>query len=216
MNTEPSKLRKACRTPGRADGRRARPPRLLYRLLTCLLPAVLLLTGGCDDFLPDEDFKPTGTPFSLNPGLALVNITGGQQPLPTGTYTIDMTCQATGGAPVSQSFPAGLQFISTQRRVQHVIMLKPQTAEFGTDETRSSLGVFCGNRYRRTPDRLDTFELGPVTDNRELREIAELVRDRSITAGIWMVQRAVWMVTDSTGLNQAYRDSLAALPSETR
>ncbi|MFO7676479.1 MAG: hypothetical protein R6X12_09215 [bacterium] len=181
-----------------------------------LLAAGALLMGGaeCDPFL-DGDFEPTGTPFSLNSNLELTSITGGPQPVPTGTYTIDMTCRATGGAPANQAFPAGLLFSSTKNRVQHVVVLKSQSANFDVAGSRRSVGVFCCNRFRRTPDQLDTFDLGPVTDNGQLQEIAALVgaKDISGNANLWLVQRAVWMVTDSTGLTQAYRDSLAALPA---
>jgi hypothetical protein len=185
------------------------------RLLWLLPAAFALVVGACDDLFPPDDFQPTGTPFSLNPSLTITSITGGPQPVPTGTYTIDITCRATGGAPVGQSFPAGLLFSSTKSRVQHVVVLKSQSANFDVAGSRRSLGVFCCNRFRRTPDELDTFDLGPVTDNGQLQEIAALVgpKDISSNANLWLVQRAVWMATDSTGLTQAYRDSLAALPA---
>lgn len=180
------------------------------RTALLLLAGALLAACACDDLFPDDDFQPTGTPFSLQPGLAAVSITGGPRPLASGTYTIDITADA--GASVNQPFPAGLLFTSVQRRVQHVVVLKDQSATFAAGTSRNSVGVFCCNRYRRTPDQGDTFALGPFTNHGGLLEIASLVRDRDISGHLWMVQRAVWMVTDSTGLNQAYRDSLAALP----
>jgi hypothetical protein len=68
-----------------------------------------------------------------------------------------------------------------------------------------------------SPDRGDTFDLGPTTDDPELNQLVDLVRDKDISAGgaMWMVQRAVYLVTDSTGLTQAYIDSINALPDET-
>ena len=56
-----------------------------------------------------------------------------------------------------------------------------------------------------------------MTDNAELLQIVHLVKDKNISGytDMWMVQRAVWMVTDSTGLTQAYIDSLDALPNAT-
>ncbi|MFO7638744.1 MAG: hypothetical protein R6X14_05545 [bacterium] len=185
-----------------------------YRRVLLVGVMLLALLVACDIFPTDDDFEPTGSPFNLDAGIALVDITGGEQPQATGTYTVNVTGRATGGAPAEQRFPAGLQFVSTQRRVQHVLVLKSQQVEFDTAATRRSLGVFCCNRYRRTPDELDTFDLGPVTNNPGLQEITGLVSGRDISAALWMVQRAVWMVTDSTGLNQAYRDSLAALPAK--
>jgi len=172
---------------------------------------LFVVLAACDGFFSTADFEPTGRPFGLDPGLTATSITGGPQLVPAGTYTVDITAVASGGA-VSQQFPAGLLFSSLQPRVQHVVVLKEQSAVFESGGGRQSVGVFCCNRYRRTPDQGDTFALGPVTDHAGLQEVAALVRDRDISGQLWMVQRAVWMVTDSTGLNQAYRDSLAALP----
>ncbi|MEO0069725.1 MAG: hypothetical protein ABIK18_02895, partial [candidate division WOR-3 bacterium] len=81
-------------------------------------------------------------------------------------------------------------------------------------KTALVIGVFCCNRYRQIPAEKDSFLLGPFTDNPELRQVAELVRNKKISDNLGLVQRAVWMITDSTGLTQAYIDSLNALPPE--
>ncbi len=177
--------------------------------------AALLVIASCDDLLPPDDFEPSGAQFNLNPSIEVASITGGPRPVVTGTYTIEITARSTTGGSASDLLPAGLLFSSTQRRVQHMVVLKSQQVSFETTPGSEDVGVFCCNRLRRTPDNLDTFDLGPVTDNSGLQEIVTAVRNRDISAytDLWMIQRAVWMVTDSTGLNQAYRDSLAGLPS---
>jgi hypothetical protein len=56
-----------------------------------------------------------------------------------------------------------------------------------------------------------------MTDNAELQQIVSLVKDKDISRAtdMSMVQHAVQMVTDSTGLTQAYIDSINALPADT-
>ncbi len=178
--------------------------------------AALLILAACDDLLPSDDFEPSGAQFNLNPAIEVASITGGPRPVVTGTYTLEMMARSTTDGSASDLLPAGLLFSSTQRRVQHMLVLKGQQVSFETTLSSEDVGVFCCNRLRRTPDDLDTFDLGPVTDNPGLQEIVTAVRNKDISAysNLWMIQRAVWMVTDSTGLNQAYRDSLAGLPAE--
>jgi hypothetical protein len=178
--------------------------------------AALLVLAACDDLLPSDDFEPSGAQFNLNPAIEVASITGGPQPVATGTYTLEVVARSTSGGIASDLLPAGLLFSSTQRRVQHMVVLKGQQVSFDATPGTKHVGVFCCNRLRRTPDNLDTFDLGPVTDNPGLQEIVTAVYSKDISAAsdLWMIQRAVWMVTDSTGLNQAYRDSLAGLPAE--
>lgn len=191
--------------------------RKYFRAIRRLLLVSALVLVGCDALLPGpDDFEPTGTPYTLDSDIELVSITGGPRPVETGTYTLDMTCRSKSQGQETATLPAGLLFTSGQSRVQHMVMLKPEVIAVNTSTTVLSLGTFCCNEYRRTPDDLDTFELGPVTDNSGLREIINLVSDRDIAENLWMVQRAVWMVTDSTGLTDEYRDSLGMLPSEDR
>ncbi len=102
------------------------------------------------------------------------------------------------------------------QETQHLLSLKDQTVAAAAQTTKTLLGTFCCNKYRNIPDAGDTFDLGPITDNAELQRIASIVKHKDISnsSHMWMVQRAVQMVTDSTGLTQAYIDSLNALPPE--
>lgn len=184
-------------------------------LAVSLGAAALLALVACDELFPGiDDFTPTGTPFDIHPGIEVVSIKGSLRHFsPHGQFALDMTAAADPG-PVLDTLPAGLLFrsLTALNQVQHMLMLKPHVVEVAS-ETVCVLGVFCCNERREIPDDLDSFEIGPITDNGGLREIADLVRDRDISGALGMVQRAVWLVTDSTGLTEAYRDSLAALPS---
>lgn len=173
---------------------------------------------SCEGLLPGpNDFEPTGTDFRLNDNLAIIAISGKDQGFPTtGVYPVNLRLVSRTQNQVADTLPAGLLFRSAKRRVQHLLCLKPHTVAAGSAAQDIMVGAFCCNKYRAIPRSSDTFTLGPVTDNSELQEIVGLVRNKNISGHLWMVQRAVWMVTDSTGLNQVYRDSLAALPDAER
>ncbi|MGQ9707684.1 MAG: hypothetical protein ACUVUR_02265 [bacterium] len=176
---------------------------------------LMLVLIACDDIFPPQDFEPTGSQFNLNPGISLISITGDRRHFsPNGLYTIEMIAKSSGSAFSYDTLPAGLLFTSSKNSTQHMVMLKEHQITAGTSNTSLILGVFCCNRRRLIPAEADTLSLGPLTDNPGLRQLVELVRNKRIADDLGMVQRAVWMITDSTGLNQAYLDSINALPSE--
>jgi hypothetical protein len=176
---------------------------------------VMLALLACDNLFPPQDFQPTGSQFNLNPGISLISITGDRRHFsPHGLYTLEMKAKSAGSAFAYDTLPAGLLFTSIKNSTQHMVMLKEHQLTIGTQSTSLVLGVFCCNRRRLIPAESDTFLLGPLADNAGLRQLAELVRNKRIDLDLGMIQRAVYMITDSTGLNQAYIDSINALPSE--
>jgi len=179
--------------------------------------SALVMLVACDALIfPPDDFEPSGTPFNLNPQIDVLSIAGKDAGFPnSGTYPLNFEAETGGAGPEHDTLPPGLLFRSKSNQVQHMLMLKPHPVAVGTKSDDIELGVFCCNEFRHIPRSNDSFELGPVSDNAELMEIASLVDGKDMSGALWTVQRAVWMVTDSTGLNQVYRDSLAALPDET-
>jgi len=185
-------------------------------LLICPLCSVLcpLLFVSCDGLFPGpDDFEPSGTPFHLDGNIELVAVAGKDQGFPaTGTFPLSFNCRSRTSGTETDLLPAGLLFASTSNRTQHMLLLKPQAVTAPVGGGTTELGAFCCNEFREIPRSDDTFDIGPITDNSGLVEIAGLVQGRDISGSLWMVQRAVWLVTDSSGLTQEYRDSLAALP----
>ena len=183
----------------------------------CLVAAAALVLLSCDGLFPfNDDFEPTGTQFHLNPSITNKGIAGSLRHFsPHGQFALDMVASASSGT-VLDTLPAGLLFSSLTplNRVQHMLMLKPHVLTVGAEDL-FVLGVFCCNELREIPDDLDSFDIGPITDHSGLQELVSLVRDKDISGGLGMVQRAVWLVTDSTGLNSVYRDSINALPPAT-
>lgn len=198
----------------------ANPPSPRSLRLSCLrgsfaVAAVLLLVAGCDLLAPAE-FDPTGTTFNLNTDINVVSTTGSPQTNSNGPMTMAMTVASKSGSVTSAVLPAGLFFRRQNSSNQHVILLKDQTITTAASGNRTiQLGAFCCNRTLRQPGVDDAYDIGPVTDDADLQRIISLVRSKDISDGnnMWMVQRAVWMVTDSTGLTQAYVDSINALPA---
>ncbi|MEO0005447.1 MAG: hypothetical protein ABIK23_03860 [candidate division WOR-3 bacterium] len=175
----------------------------------------ILVLAACENLFPPQDFEPTGSPFSLNSGISLISIAGDRRHFsPNGLYSLEMVAKSSGAAYAYDTLPAGLLFTSKKSSTQHMVMLKAHQIAVGTSNTSLVLGVFCCNRRRLIPAEQDSFSLGPLTDNPELRQLAELLRNKRIADDLGMIQRAVWMITDSTGLTQAYIDSINALPSE--
>ncbi len=185
----------------------------MRKKLTLLI--ILLLISACEDLFPPPDFEPTGTQFKLNSDITLITITGDRRHFsPTGLYTLSLIARSNHSAYAHDTLPGGLLFTSTKNSTQHMIMLKETRISVGTSNTALPIGVFCCNRRRLIPAESDTFLLGPLTDHPELRQLVQLVSNKRISENLGMVQRAVYMITDSTGLNQAYIDSINALPNE--
>ncbi len=175
----------------------------------------LLFVGACDLLDILGDFEPTGTPFNLNSDIEVISITGSKRHFSdSGQVTVDFQAKSKSSGAEDDVLPGGLFLTSGIERVQHVILLKSHHLEVGTETTLRIVGTFCCNERDRTPDDSDTLQLGPITDNSDLQDLVELVRDRDISQNLGLVERAVYMVTDSTGLTQAYRDSISDLPPE--
>ena len=177
--------------------------------------AATLAVLSCDQLFVDE-FQPTGTTFNLNSDIEVVAITGNPNLNDYGPFTLGMTIASKTSDVETDVLPAGLLMKRRINNTQHMVLLKDQTITTGTGSKTELLGVFCCNQNRPSPDAGDTFDLGPETDDAGLRQIVNIVKGKRISDGndMWMVQRAVYLVTDSTGLTQAYIDSLHALPDE--
>jgi hypothetical protein len=177
--------------------------------------ALVLLFLACD-VLTTNEFQPTGTQFNLNPNIRVLSITGDPDISNMGPMTIAFKDSSRTSSTEIAVLPAGLLLVRRNNQTQHLLFLKDQTITAQTSPTKTLVGTFCCNRYRNIPDAGDTFDLGPVTDNSELQQIVGIVKNKDISnsSNMFMVQRAVQMITDSTGLTQAYIDSLSSLPPE--
>jgi len=184
-----------------------------YQLIGVVSAFGLVVLMACD-LLQTKEFEPTGSAFSLNGNIRVLSITGNANVSPNGPFTLGITIASRSSGIETDVLPAGLLFKRQKTEMQHMLLLKPHTITTGTGSKTELLGCFCCNEHRPSPDEGDTFDLGPITDDPGLLQIVNLVRDKDISRGqdMWMVQHAVYLVTDSTGITQAYIDSINALP----
>jgi len=178
--------------------------------------ALSILFLACD-LLPTDEFEPTGTHFDINSRISVISIAGNPGLSPDGPITLGMTVVSRTSSIETDVLPAGLLFKRRVNNTQHMLLLKPHAIAAGTTNSMAILGTFCCNENRPSPDLGDTFDIGPKTDNSGLNQIVDLVQDKDISNGtnMWMVQRAVYMVTNGDTLTQAYIDSINALPVDT-
>ena len=176
--------------------------------------ALALLFLACD-LLPTGEFEPTGTQFTINSNINVTSITGDPDLSDMGPMTIAFKAASRTSSTESDVLPAGLLLVRRNNQTQHLLFLKDQPVTAGVPTTKTLLGAFCCNKHRNIPDAGDTFDLGPMTDNAGLQQIVGIVKNKDISnaSNMFMIQRAVQMVTDSTGLTQVYIDSLNALPA---
>jgi hypothetical protein len=177
--------------------------------------ALALLFLACD-ILTVGEFEPTGTQFTINSSINVISITGDPDLNDMGPKTVAFKAVSRTSGTESDVLPAGLLLVRRNNQTQHLLFLKDQQVTAAAATTKTLLGTFCCSRYRSIPDAGDTFDLGPITDNTDLQRIVGIVKNKDVSdpTDMYMVERAVQMVTDSTGLTQAYIDSLNALPSE--
>ena len=186
--------------------------------LAVVLPAVVLaLVAGCDLFGKKEtDFTPHGTTFTLNPSIAVSRVDGNSSSFnPNGVFQLSLYARSLSGVVEEDTLVAGLLLVSKSSSVQHMLFVKPCVISVGPTDTVIPLGCFCCNSGRHAPESVDTYDIGPVTDNAQLQQVIDIVRDKDITLGLYLVQEAVWQVTDSGELTQDMINQLNALPPDT-
>lgn len=178
--------------------------------------AALALVAGCSLFDTGTGaFEPEGTAFTLDPDIEVAGLTGSDTGFSRyGLYPVEIRGRSRSGQDAVDTLVGGLFFVSQDRKVQHIVIVKSQELRFGAAETCHVIGGFCCNPELDAPESGDAFEIGPVTDNPDLRKIVDICADRLITFSGLTVQLAVWQVTDGDGLTAAMEDSLRNLPPD--
>ncbi len=176
----------------------------------------VLALAGCSWLNKPQDFEPTGIQFALNPAVPVECIIG-EAPWynPNGWTTIGLAVRGDSAA-WAETLPGGLFFRAKSKSVQNIILLKRHIIRGVPYDTVFPIGGFCVNSTRDLPGTLDTFELGPVTDNRDIKRLVDAVADKDIRYGAagWL-QLAVWEVTEGGKLSDYWLDSIANLPPDT-
>lgn len=187
------------------------------RLLLPVIPLAAVVTIlSCSLFDTDKEFEPKGTAFALDPGIAISALYGSDTGYSrVGFFNVELRGRSTTGQVIVETLPGGLFFLPGSDETQNLIIIKRQIVSFGAAETAYVIGSFCCNSGLHAPGSEDAFTIGPVTDNADLKRIIDICADRDITWHAYLVQSAVWQVTDGPGLTQRMEDSLRAMPPDT-
>ena len=181
--------------------------------------------------------NPQGTRFTLPDGIELVGKIGSSIPaspdsLP-GCWTMDTTAVKRVGRAITPvnicfrvkntttrmieiRFPPRVIFISKKMTDQNGVLLEP-AASVVVPAGKSmwiEMWLFCVNEKRSSSKADSEYEIGPVTDDAQIKEVAELMSDKSLQNPLdaAAVQFAVWEVSDRGGLTDATRQQLRSLP----
>jgi hypothetical protein len=179
--------------------------------------ALLLLSADCPPILPDGDWEPTGSAFSLDPGLALLELTPSTSGFsPHGTYTMDLRVRNSSTGRITQTLVTRLCLRAPDPSLQHLVLARDHRLSVPpAAETLVHLGAFSCNRARANGAPGDTYGLGPITDDSELNRVLAITSRKRLEGDLTFVQGVIWTATDGLTVPQSTLDSLETLPDDT-
>jgi hypothetical protein len=116
---------------------------------------------------------------------------------------------------VTVTLPPRLMFVSRSDAKQNGILLESVfflVPAQGSVTVR--LGLYSLNEHREPSGPDDLYDLGALTTDPGLEDLASLLSNRFQTDAALLVQNAVWEVTDGSGLTDATRSALESLPDQ--
>ncbi|SEL03668.1 hypothetical protein SAMN05444354_103369 [Stigmatella aurantiaca] len=187
--------------------------------------------GGEDDEKPGigpSTKDPVGTPFEWPAGLIV------KEPIDAydedhcyrddqkerevyghgGNVRLCLGFTNTTNQPITVSLPAGLIFVSLNTESQNGLLVQVETFEVppGDQPFFVNLGLQCLNAGRDPGFIGDTYKKGPVTQDEELREFLDILKNKKLTLdNAHIVQDALWNVTDGDGLTARDREDIGKL-----
>jgi hypothetical protein len=171
---------------------------------------------------------PTGTPYTLPAGITLASPIKGVEfdctppeqrtPIFVGRgNTVRICLEFTNTTPgtLTITLPPGLTFVSQKVTTQNGFLIIPAVVNIPPNsKIYANLFLLCLNE-KRTPSQgpADTFTVGPVTDDPQLVELTNLVKDKNLRDVLddGVLQKAVWNVTDGQGLTAEDRAAISRL-----
>lgn len=165
----------------------------------------------------DSTARPTGTPFVLPEGLELTIVSynpfdpdgckrPGAEPdeeTPpagghvTGQVNVCLQFKNNTFGPITVVLPPGIMVESSSQKHQHGILFEELEIEVFIGEYMVSLQADCMNASRSAPGPGIPYDLGPVTDNRHIREALGLMagadlRDPMVSANASMLMKPLY------------------------
>ena len=179
-----------------------------------LIFTLIFLFVACDFFKKNQDFEPTGNPYTLNSNIELIQIKESRNNFnPTGAFSLDFICRSISNDTVFATLPAGLFFLTSSKKIQNTIIVKDFLITATGSVNTITLGAYSVNEFRQLPGDSDSYSIGSVTDNPDLLHIIDIVKGKRLTVSNTMtVQRAIYEVTSGDSLSAAMVESLNLLP----
>lgn len=205
-------------------------------ILTLLCAILLFSCKKADNSFPKEpvlsgipgmgDSKEDlqGTPFNLP---ASIEIIGGLRGYDFGSDTTT-PCQEVGNGSMIEvgmvmvnhgndtilALPAGLTFKSLKDEDQNGILVQKQLLHFNAGDTCFVvIYAFCVNVGRHFSSADSRYEIGPVTNAEQMKELIDLLKNKKIDDNGSDVQYFVWDISDSDGLTDEDRAAISQLPN---
>jgi len=184
-----------------------------FLMLSPLL-IILILVATCDFLKKNQDFEPTGDPYTLNSSIELIKIQESRTNFnPTGAFSLDFICCSKSNNTEVATLPAGLFFIAQNKKIQNTMIVKDFLISVSNTVDTFTLGVFSVNEFKSLPGDSDFYNSGPVTDHPDLIRIIDIVKNKKPDASnSLMVQHAIYQVTSGDSLSPAMVESLNLLP----
>ncbi len=147
-----------------------------------------------------------------------------------GFVTLSVKLRNTASAEATVVFPAALIVKSVTGECQHGVLIKKVTVNIpaGSDYN-VALIMYCGNSSRDVAGSSDEYVWGVVSNAAPLLELCEMVKNKKINieefdpsssadkdtydGQLFMLQAAVWSVTDGSGLSEWERSWIVELPN---
>jgi hypothetical protein len=184
--------------------------------------------------------QPKGTPLSLPAGVQVSGAIVGAdddgncskpqtQDVGSGLYVRGcLKLTNTSGGPVQVTFPPGLVIVSASEGYQNgllvervVITVPPTSGGPGgldggaePETVNVPLHFYCINKASDPSDPSARYELGPITDHPQMRELYTLLQGKDVYddgTKVEVVQEAIYSITDGSGLTADDREALRDL-----
>ena len=138
---------------------------------------LLIIFTTCDFLNQIDEFEPTGTPYTLNSDIELVRIQESRLNYnSTGLFSLDFICHSKSSSTETATLPAGLFFICQNSKVQSMIIVKDFGISVSSAQDTFTLGAFSVNESKSVPGDSDFYNIGPITDNSDLKKIIDIVK----------------------------------------
>lgn len=181
----------------------------------------------------DSEERPTGTPFQLPAAVTINGTMKGYSQYYTefcdnkeekdgkGKGDLVRLCIPffnNSNSPVTVSFPPGLIFVSKNVKYQNGILIEQAVFEVPPrQQFYLPLFLCCLNASRNPSAPLEEWEMGPVTNDKDMLNLVTWLNTKDLTGGFTgtqPVQGAVWSVAGGRPIDDKDKNDIANLPNK--